>query len=78
MPIPDERLQALIEGKDVEAAQESVERHGYSEGWAICDGALVIYDIDDPPAWFSFERDEDGNSIGLFVAGQLGHTGGAA
>jgi hypothetical protein len=62
MAIPDERLQVLIEAKDADAAQASCDEHGYSEGWALCDGALVIYDLDDPPAWFRFERDEDGNS----------------
>ena len=49
------RLQQLIENKD-----EYIEE---SEGWAICDGALVIYDHENPPMWFRFPRDDDGNSI---------------
>lgn len=54
--LADERLQQIIKNKDVENSM-------YGEGWAICDGALVIYDVEDPPAWFRFERDEDGNSV---------------
>jgi len=61
--IPEDRLQELIENKDTERAFDWCSEFGYVEGWAICDGALVIYDADDPPAWFRFERDEDGNSV---------------
>lgn len=61
--IPEDRLQELIARKDADEAQEWCDEHGYSEGWAICDGALVIYDLDAPPAWFQFPRDEDGNAL---------------
>lgn len=49
--VPEERLQQIIGSKDEDAALTSCTKHGYSEGWAIRDGALVIYDLDDPPAW---------------------------
>jgi hypothetical protein len=55
MPMPDERLQQIIASKDVENAV-------WGECWTICDGALVIYLEDDPPAWLPEERDEDGNT----------------
>lgn len=67
MSVPDERLQALINQKDSNEALTSCRRHGYVEGWAICDGTLVIYDVDNPPPWFDFERDEDGNSVAEHV-----------
>ena len=49
--IPDDRLQQIIGVKDHEEAQRWCEEHAYSEGWAIIDGAIVIYNIDDPPDW---------------------------
>lgn len=56
--LTDDYLQDVIESKDVKAALAT----GQNIGWAICDGALVVYDLDDPPPWFRFERDEEGNS----------------
>lgn len=51
MAIPDSRLQAIIESKDADAALASCKEHGYGEGWALIDGAMVVYDLDSPPAW---------------------------
>ena len=65
--IPEDRLSLLLSRKNHREALACCERHGYSEGWAICDGALVIYDVDDPPPWFQFERDDDGNSVAEHV-----------
>lgn len=59
--IPEDRLQDLLGHKD--AICETLGYATQPEGWAICDGALVIYDLDNPPEWFKFERDEDGNSV---------------
>jgi hypothetical protein len=50
---PDDRLQEIIESKDPEAALAACQKHGYSEGWCIIDGALVVYDLDAPPAWLA-------------------------
>ncbi len=60
--IPDERLQHLIDRKDTERALRFCQEHGYSESWSIIDGALVIYNLDDPPSWIppDEERDENG------------------
>ncbi len=61
--IPADRLQQLIAEKDAEAALQWCQEHGYSEGWALIDGALVVYDLDAPPPWLAAvlaERDEDG------------------
>lgn len=66
MAIPEERLQELINAKDVEAAGRSVDAHGYVEAWAIIDGALVIHDLDSPPIWLEpvlDSRDDDGNTL---------------
>lgn len=63
--IPDARLQKLITKKDGEEAQRWTQEHRYSEGWAIVDGCLVIYDIDDSPEWLTEkldQRDDDGNT----------------
>jgi hypothetical protein len=63
--IPEDRLQEIILHKDAERALDWCTRHQYSEGWAIIDGAMVIYDIDNPPVWLRpilAMRDEDGNS----------------
>lgn len=52
MPIPEARLQAIMASKDPEAALAACEEHHYSEAWGITDdGALIIYDLDNPPAW---------------------------
>lgn len=63
--IPDARLQQLIQRKDADEALVWCREHGYGEGWAIIDGALVIYDHEDPPAWLApilALCDEDGNT----------------
>lgn len=61
MAVPHDRLQELIERKDVERAAEWCSEHRYVEGWRILradpsdvdapDVAMVVYDVDDPPAW---------------------------
>jgi hypothetical protein len=52
MPVPDARLQELIAAKDPELAVSWCNKYAYSEGWRITeDGALIIYDCDNPPAW---------------------------
>lgn len=60
--IPDDRLQHLIDRKDTERALRWCQEHQYSESWSIIDGALVIYNLDDPPSWIPTdeERDENG------------------
>lgn len=63
MPVPEARLQDIIVNKDTERALNWCSAYNYVESWSICDGALVIYDLDNPPAWFNFPRDEDGNSL---------------
>jgi len=63
--IPDARLQELIGRKDHEEALRWCTEYGYSEGWTIIDGTLVIHDLDNPPAWLVpvlEARDEDGNT----------------
>lgn len=59
MSIPDDRLQDILAAKDHAAALASCQQHGHTEGWAIVDGAIVIYDEQDPPAWLP-PRDEHG------------------
>lgn len=56
--LTEERLQAILAGKDTEAALAT----GQAEGWAIVDGAMIIYDCNAPPWWFPVQ-DEDGNSV---------------
>jgi hypothetical protein len=63
MPLAGDRLQHLISQKDVIGGAQ------YPEGWAIVDGALIIYDFDNPPHWFPQDRDENGNTP-EFVAAQ--------
>lgn len=68
--IPEERLRALIEGKDADAALESCEKHGYSESWSLIDGCMVIYNLDDPPRWLLpvlAAQDDDGNTPEAFM-----------
>jgi len=63
--IPEQRLQEILASKDQEAALASCTEHHNVEGWAIIDGALVIYDCDSPPAWLApvlAARDDDGNT----------------
>jgi hypothetical protein len=69
MAIPDDRLQQLIKRKRHGEAVGWCNAHGYSEGWAIIDGALVIYDLDNPPSWLPSdeERDEDGNTPAFYA-----------
>ena len=65
--VPDERLQALLAAKDVDAASASCAEHNYSEGWEIIDGALVIFDCDEPPVWLApviRAQNEDGDTGG--------------
>jgi len=62
--IPEDRLQQLMKAKKGAEAQHWCNKFGYSEGWAIIDGALVIYNLDDPPWWLpkDEDRDENGNT----------------
>jgi hypothetical protein len=60
--LPDDRTQEILASKDHEQALASCRRHGYSESWAIIDGAVVIYNVDAPPHWLPLDRDEDGNT----------------
>lgn len=63
--IPSDRLQQLISRKDGQEAQDWCDKFNYSEGWALIDGALVIYDLSNPPAWLApvlDAQDEDGNT----------------
>ncbi len=60
--LPDQRLQDLINGKDVEHA---VHGPDIVESWSIIDGVMVIYDLEDPPAWLVpvlAACDDDGNT----------------
>jgi hypothetical protein len=74
----DDRLRELIRRKeDTNPA--------YPEGWAMVDGALVIYDFSDPPAWFKpvlEARNEDGNTpivaVDLFRAAPADDPAGRA
>jgi len=57
--IPSGRLQQIMATKDHEDVGN------WSEGWAIIDGAIVIYDLDEPPPWLApvlVVRDDDGNT----------------
>lgn len=81
MPVPDERLQQIIKGKDVEQALRSCSEHGYVECWAIVDGALVIYAEGAAPAWLQpvlDQRDEDGNTEIKGVVPQFSRAAAAA
>lgn len=60
-----EYLMSVVESKDHERAQIEADHQNTPIGWALCDGALVIYDVNDPPEWFKFEKDDDGNSVQL-------------
>lgn len=43
--------------------------HGYVESWVIMDGALIVYDPDDPPEWMKeaiASRDDDGNTPSFY------------
>jgi hypothetical protein len=62
MALTERYLQEVIASKDQDLALQEATAAQTVVGWAICDRALVIYDVEDPPAWFRFERDEDGNS----------------
>lgn len=73
--IPDPRLQQIMETKDPELALAACTEHGYCESWSIIDGALIIYNLDEPPAWLApvlDARDEDGNTD--IVSVDLLHT----
>lgn len=59
--IPGTRLRQILEGKDVDEAARWCGKHRYVEAWAIADGAIIIYDHEDPPAWMP-DRDDDGNA----------------
>lgn len=52
-------LQTLIQRDDGLSYSDTDSRVGI--GRALIDGALVIYDLGDPPHWLP-PRDEDGNS----------------
>lgn len=62
--LPDERSQQILASKDADEALASCNEHAYSEGWAIIDGAVVIYNLDAPPHWLPSDdqRDENGNT----------------
>lgn len=58
MPLPEDRLQQIINAKDVGNAV-------HDESWSIIDGALVIFDLDGPPAWLVpilAARDDNGDT----------------
>lgn len=65
--LPTGRATQILESKDTAQAQQWCDEHGYSESWAIIDGAVVIFNLDAPPRWMP-ERDEDGNSMIIEVA----------
>lgn len=70
--IPEARLQQLLGRKDAEEAAAWCAKHGYSEGWALIDGALVIYDCDNPPHRLVPVQeacDEDGYTVPAGEAG---------
>ena len=67
--VPEPRLQQLIASKDIRRAQKWCDDSGYSEGWALVDGCLVIYDINDSPLWLTdqlIQRDEYGNTPAFY------------
>lgn len=78
--IPYVRLLTLINDASDSYPQTTgaVEDGGlWNEGRALIDGALVVYDLDAPPAWLTpvlAARDEDGNTGDRFrmqaLAGQ--------
>jgi len=52
--ISDERLRAILDTKDHEAAKAAAIQHNNpSECWKIIDGVLVIYDETDMPGWLA-------------------------
>lgn len=51
MSIPEHCLQQILRSKDTVAAASRVDQNDYVEGWGIRDGAIVIYDVEDPPNW---------------------------
>jgi hypothetical protein len=71
-PLPEmlseKYLHEVIESKDLELAGAEADANQVVVAWAICDGVLVIYDHDNPPVWFNFPRDENGNSIEFTTA----------
>lgn len=68
--LPEARSQQILATKDTDAARESCITHGYSESWAIIDGAVVIYNFDSPPHWLPTDeqRDENGNTAEFAAA----------
>lgn len=61
MSLPYEYLREVMTGEDAEPPED----YAGSIGRAIIDNALVIYDLDEPPAWLApvlAARDEDGNT----------------
>jgi hypothetical protein len=67
--VPEERLQQLIASKDIRRTQSFCNQYGYSEGWAIMDGCLIIYDMGDSPSWLIdqlMQRDDDGNTPAFY------------
>jgi hypothetical protein len=70
--IPEDRLQQIIKNKDAAEAQRWCNKHGYTESWSIIDGAMVIYDHDNPPLWLApilALQDDDGNTAESGLAG---------
>ncbi len=64
--LPSGRSQEILQSKDHERALQWCSSYNYAESWAIIDGAVVIYNLDDPPAWLVpvLERlDENGNTL---------------
>jgi hypothetical protein len=49
--IPDNRLQQLFNRRNHYEELQWMRHHDYTEGWAILDGSLVVYDVDNPPQW---------------------------
>lgn len=50
--LSDDYIQHVMESKDAERALAE----GKVVGWASIDGAVVIYDLDDPPVWLPGDR----------------------
>lgn len=63
--VPADRLQQLIRRKDGWEARQWCKGHNYGESWMIVDGALVVFDFENPPSWLVpiiNGRDDNGNT----------------
>ena len=67
MALSEDWLQDVIQYKVTLEAPENNDR---CISRAIVDGVLVVYDLEDPPAWLEVvldDRDEDGNTSSKFT-----------